>query len=254
MGIETPKEQFQNKTEVLPESEGNVELPDKFQAVIVLGKDWREYPPEIPPPETWKLRQSLESKMSTIAAGEMYKSGVTDKIIFTTGNSPGEKWQPEAETMKQLLQKKYPDIPDEDIIVEGESIDTFENAERVAPILEKHGFQNVALLTVGFHLERAEKIFENMGISVHGFPSEEILKKRSPHYKKFVERFLSSGRVKKERVKELRLLGWQDILQDKNAIVLVEWADRIRRALPKEYIRIQFEFVDEKTRKIIFYD
>src|SRR3989338_3187317 len=233
MGIETPKEQFQNKTEVLPESEGNIELPDKFQAVIVLGKDWREYPPEIPPPETWKLRQSLESKMSTIAAGEMYKSGLTDKIIFTTGNSPGEKWQPEAETMKQLLQKKYPDIPDEDIIVEGESIDTFENAERVAPILEKHGFQNVALLTVGFHLERAEKIFENMGISVHGFPSEEILKKRSPHYKKFVERFLSSGRVKKEKIKEAILRG----------LLVIDTKGKIPRAYTK-----RTRFVSKKNR------
>ncbi|TSC80327.1 MAG: UPF0079 ATP-binding protein [Parcubacteria group bacterium Gr01-1014_29] len=49
---------------------------------------------------------------------------------------------------------------------------------------------------------------------------------------------------------ELRPLGWKDILQDKNAIVLVEWADRVRRALPKGYVRIQFEFVDKKTRKI----
>ena len=50
--------------------------------------------------------------------------------------------------------------------------------------------------------------------------------------------------------KELRPLGWRDILKDKEAIVLVEWADRVRRVLPKEYIRFQFEFVDEKTRNI----
>ena len=74
--------------------------------------------------------------------------------------------------------------------------------------------------------------------------------RRMFHFRRFVH--MDAYRI--SGVKELRLLGWQDILQDKNAIVLVEWADRIRRALPKEYIRIQFEFVDEKTRKIIFYD
>ena len=56
-----------------------------------------------------------------------------------------------------------------------------------------------------------------------------------------------------EHIKELHMLGWKDILKDKEVIVLVEWADRVRRALPKEYIRIQFEFVDEKTRNIKMY-
>ncbi len=53
-----------------------------------------------------------------------------------------------------------------------------------------------------------------------------------------------------EKVHELHVLGWQDILKDAGAIVLVEWANRIRRILPKEYMRIQFEFVDEKIRNI----
>ena len=68
------------------------------------------------------------------------------------------------------------------------------------------------------------------------------------HFRRFVH--MDAYRI--SGVKELRLLGWQDILQDKNAIVLVEWADRIRRALPKEYIRIRFTFVDENERLIVF--
>ena len=71
---------------------------------------------------------------------------------------------------------------------------------------------------------------------------------RKSHFRIFVH--IDAYRI--EKLKELQMLGWRDILKDRKAIVLVEWADRIRRALPKEYIRVQFTFVDEKTRKIRF--
>ena len=81
-------------------------------------------------------------------------------------------------------------------------------------------------------------------------PTFVILKNyplQTTHYKLFVH--MDAYRLKS--TKELQVLGWRDILKDTEAIVLVEWADRVRRALPKEYIRILFEFVDEKTRNII---
>ena len=77
---------------------------------------------------------------------------------------------------------------------------------------------------------------------------QHLLNSRMFHFRRFVH--MDAYRI--SGVKELRLLGWQDIIQDKNAIVLVEWADRIRRALPKEYIRIRFTFVDENERLIVF--
>ena len=73
-----------------------------------------------------------------------------------------------------------------------------------------------------------------------------IFNMRKSDFRKFVH--IDAYRLKS--VKELQTLGWKGILQERQAIVLVEWADRVRRALPEEYIRIQFEFVDEKTRNI----
>lgn len=63
-------------------------------------------------------------------------------------------------------------------------------------------------------------------------------------------RFVHIDAYRLKNTSELRVLGWQGILKDKESVVLVEWADRVRKALPKEYIRIQFEFVDEKMRKL----
>ncbi len=53
-----------------------------------------------------------------------------------------------------------------------------------------------------------------------------------------------------EYPRELQALGWRDIVKDKSAIVLVEWADRVKRLIPKDAIHISFEFVDETTRRI----
>ena len=195
-----------NNQENLEVSENISILPEKFQAVVVLGKNWREMPPKIKP-ENWKLHLSLESKISAIAAGEMYISGLTDKIIFSTGKTAGIDYPSEAEAMQNLLKMKYPKIPDDAIILEDKSIDTIDNVDHVALILEMYNLQNIALITVGFHIERSKKIFKNAGIDVHGFPSEEIIKKRSEHYKKFVDNFLSSNRVRVENMKEAVLRG-----------------------------------------------
>ena len=191
----------------IPAASENVEgLPEKFQAVVVLGKNWRERPPKNTQGK-WKLHLSIESKMSAIAAGEMYTSGLATKILFSGGRTVGADWPSEAGAMQEFLKKKYPDIPDDDIMLEEEAIDTIDSAERVDRILQEHGFQDIALLTVGFHISRSEKIFQDRGIAVHGLPSEEMLKKRSLHYEQFVGNFLASKRVRMEQWKEKILRG-----------------------------------------------
>ena len=50
---------------------------------------------------------------------------------------------------------------------------------------------------------------------------------------------------------ELRELGWQDIVSDSKNIVLVEWADRVKSALPKDALRISFSHAGGSQRIII---
>ena len=45
-------------------------------------------------------------------------------------------------------------------------------------------------------------------------------------------------------------LGFKDILKDKNAIVLIEWPERINPALPKKYVRVHIDHLDNNKRKI----
>ena len=50
--------------------------------------------------------------------------------------------------------------------------------------------------------------------------------------------------------KEILALGWEDIVEDKNNIILVEWADKIAGYLPQGRIEIKFEILEEGKREI----
>jgi len=47
-------------------------------------------------------------------------------------------------------------------------------------------------------------------------------------------------------------LGWEELIADKNNILIVEWADRIKKIIPRNSIWIKFGWLDENKRKISF--
>ena len=49
---------------------------------------------------------------------------------------------------------------------------------------------------------------------------------------------------------EAKDIGIEEMLVDKNAITLIEWPEIINNLLPKETVKIYFEYIDENTRKI----
>lgn len=55
-----------------------------------------------------------------------------------------------------------------------------------------------------------------------------------------------------ESEKDANTIGLNEIMQDPENIVLVEWARRIKKALPKDTIRVTFKYINERTRKISF--
>lgn len=54
-----------------------------------------------------------------------------------------------------------------------------------------------------------------------------------------------------ESEKELEGLGIEEILNDKNAVVVIEWAEKLGLLLPKSRIDIRFKYVDENKRRIL---
>ncbi|MFA4817834.1 MAG: tRNA (adenosine(37)-N6)-threonylcarbamoyltransferase complex ATPase subunit type 1 TsaE [Parcubacteria group bacterium] len=52
--------------------------------------------------------------------------------------------------------------------------------------------------------------------------------------------------------KDILNIGWEEIIKDKNNIIIVEWADRIKKIIPKNSLWIKFEWVDANKRKVTF--
>jgi len=53
-----------------------------------------------------------------------------------------------------------------------------------------------------------------------------------------------------QKQKEILDLGFKKIISNPKNIVAIEWADRIRKILPKKAIILKFEFLNKTTRKI----
>lgn len=59
---------------------------------------------------------------------------------------------------------------------------------------------------------------------------------------------IDAYRVESEDVLEL---GWEEIAEDKNNIIIVEWSDRIREIIPDTAVKLRFSWIDEDRRKIV---
>ena len=55
-------------------------------------------------------------------------------------------------------------------------------------------------------------------------------------------------RIKKP--KELLDLDFKEIILNPKNIVAIEWADKVKKIMPKNTLWIKFDFIDEKTRRI----
>jgi tRNA threonylcarbamoyladenosine biosynthesis protein TsaE len=52
--------------------------------------------------------------------------------------------------------------------------------------------------------------------------------------------------------KDILSLGWKEIIAGPKNIIIVEWADRIKKIIPRGCLQIKFEWVNKNERKIIF--
>lgn len=179
---------------------------EKVDAIVVLGKNlglgWGEK--EI---REQRFHLSPHSRINVLAAGMLYKEGYTDKIVFSTGKTGGSKFS-EAELMKRHLMRIFPSIPESDILLQDVSWDTNTDGKMLKKKLKEWGLKRVALLTTGFHVERAEYLLRRAGVNLDDlFASDEILgESRS----KFVEAYQGSEiyvREEKREEKGLRILS-----------------------------------------------
>lgn len=60
---------------------------------------------------------------------------------------------------------------------------------------------------------------------------------------------LDAYRVEKN---DILSLGWEEIVKNKDNIIIVEWAEKIKKIIPKDSLWIKLEWVGENKREIRF--
>jgi uncharacterized SAM-binding protein YcdF (DUF218 family) len=193
----------------------------ELDAVVALGKNWDFSI------EGKRIYLSLESKLTALAAAELYVRKKVKKIIYSGGETAGlgingKPFPSEAEEMKKFIRIffKKDEIPDKEIILEEKSIDTAGNAEEVGKIIKAKKFENIGLLTVGFHLPRAKEIFKNHKVSItEYFSSEEVLKNKNLYYDNLINDYYWSTKYLTEIVKEAVGLGLVYTIDPKGKIL-----------------------------------
>lgn len=94
-----------------------------------------------------------------------------------------------------------------------------------------------------------------------GFGIEEIIKSPSfvimkkyrlpvTRYQLPITYFYHIDCYRIEKSKEILALGWQNIIFNPGNIVAIEWGDKIKDILPKDYIKISFSHLTKHKRKI----
>ncbi|MCB0401039.1 MAG: YdcF family protein [Flavobacteriales bacterium] len=138
------------------------ELNETYDVVIVLGGFSND------DPEQDQIQ--FHSASDRLLAGlKLYQTGRAKKLMISSGAGqimkPDEK---EALYLNEFLLEIG--IPGEDLIIEGESKNTHENAVMSAEILkERYPDGKYLLVTSAFHMPRAKRCFEKAGLEVTPF-------------------------------------------------------------------------------------
>ncbi len=78
-------------------------------------------------------------------------------------------------------------VPEQDILVETQSVNTRQNAQFSQQIMEEHGFSHPILVTSAFHMERAMLNFSKEGIDAVPFPTDYMVNRHPVfHYNKLM--------------------------------------------------------------------
>jgi uncharacterized SAM-binding protein YcdF (DUF218 family) len=103
---------------------------------------------------------------------KLYRMGKVDKFLITGGvGTVAMDRRPEAEMLQELL--LLAGVPQEDILIETRSDNTYQNAIFTGDVLQNHPeFERRLLVTSAFHMRRSKACFDKAGITTDIFPTD----------------------------------------------------------------------------------
>lgn len=95
----------------------------------------------------------------------------------------------------------------------------------------------------------AKSFLKSLGIKKRIVSPTFVLLKRYPTSKKKNAYHMDAYRIKK--LEECDALGLKEIFKDKNALILIEWPERITKIIPKKKTIIRFTHGKKENERII---
>tara|TARA_B100000508_G_scaffold55003_2_gene42638 strand:- start:41912 stop:42583 length:672 start_codon:yes stop_codon:yes gene_type:complete len=119
---------------------------------------------------------------------DLYKRGKLDKLLLSGDHGyVTDRGLHESEQLKELLVRWG--IPENDLIIEGKSKNTAQNAQETAALLSKSypHFSSFMLITSAKHMKRAKACFDKEGLDTTPFSTDPFVgKDRSYHWDEFI--------------------------------------------------------------------
>jgi len=134
------------------------EVPRDVSAIVVLSGGIRKEP-------SGRFALADDSTARTLHAADIYRAIGRRTVVVTGGIASSRPDRPPvAPLMRDLLVKLG--VAEGDIVVEGRSRTTYENAVQTSKILVPLGKTRIALVTEAHHLKRSVVVFRAQGLDV----------------------------------------------------------------------------------------
>lgn len=138
-----------------------------FDAAVVLGG--LSFP-ELSDPDYVEFSSRVERLLVPL---ELYREGRVKKILITSGSGTLlNQTDREADALEAFALRWG--VAREDLLVERESRNTFENALFSGKILDAQGLNHLLLVTSAFHMKRSAAIFTRQGFRFLAYPVDTL--------------------------------------------------------------------------------
>lgn len=97
----------------------------------------------------------------------------------------------------------------------------------------------------------AQGFAKGLGIKGNVLSPTFVLMKQYALKKAAFRNFIHVDCYRLDNQEELVPLGWRDMVKNPQNLILIEWADRVLAALPRSFIRITFNHLNETSRSIV---
>lgn len=82
--------------------------------------------------------------------------------------------------------------------------------------------------------------FKGLGIKKRTASPTFVIMRRQPLRKKRFTNVFHADAYRLKKAGDMQMLGFEEILSDPRNVILIEWAEKIKRMLPKGAVRLKF--------------